>query len=995
MNNFIGKIIFFLKNVIRKNVILDFLSSRKTVLFFVFLFLFFGFSIKYVFALNINDIAGGVMQGFTWLMLSLAQLFIALTVFFLRFFITLASYNDFINTGVVKVGWYMVRDLANMFFIIALLVIAFATILGIEKYEWKKSMVKLVIMAILINFSNMIAQLIIDVAHVFTVTFLNAISATAGGNLISMLNLDKMMEMVQKSDLKWDNTIQLQVQMFGAGAAAFIFSVLAAVSIGAYCVIMLYRVVILWALIILSPLAYLFSTMPATEKYSEEWWKEFINYVTVAPLMVFFLWLAFATLGSGDILTEIQKSSGIIRLNQTEEIQSASLAQVTEWTNMANFLVAIVFLMVGIRKVKETGVEGVGAIDKAMDWGKKAIQYGTGYVAGRWMAGKAKDFAVEQGAQLAAPIRAIGTVIKAKMPGIGDLARNERAKKLEKGEFFGLQDKDDKGEFKHSLASRTIGEGLGWVATQFWQTSGRSKKKKEDWEKVIQNTKELVEENYSTSGTLAGQFKLKSYVELKQAESRGEAKKAEKEALMAEKLFGSSEEYRKSIETEVGSRENAEQAKIRLENKKIKIEEKMRSGSKKNKYGQTFAEVLKGKQYAQAEQDEIKREKQKRDLLLQADYFNDPTRGNNVARANLLRQKANTLLFTDVKQVLDAGGSNSNERANAQAALSTNIAELHNRRNISKDPLEIENIDKQIKYLYKQMLAMVSISNGGSAYESETAQITKLKGLGPSDSRGAHEEMLEDMTFENTWQRFYAEMTGKWTTATGKELHTLLNEWINTLGDTPEEQQDILRQLALSLREQKSQFNTHIPIFKEETDRKTGRTIYHIPSAEDLDPKKVAQAQYEGILSWYKSNDIEPSKSNTAAANRDRKGEIKEVTHSQALLNAEMISGKSNQSISSLKNGAWGDLEALKDLKNDPEKNKEEYQKEYNLKKKSIIIQLRAFAHKSKDEAAFKAVVSKIQEAVKFFGVEEKQLKDIFRDRSKYDFDYLKNNPDN
>ena len=96
-----------------------------------------------------------LVEGASWMILGIAQICIALTVFFLRFFITLASYNNYIDTAVVQLGWVMVRDVANMFFVVVLLIIAFATILGLEQYEWKKGLAKLIIMALFINFSNL------------------------------------------------------------------------------------------------------------------------------------------------------------------------------------------------------------------------------------------------------------------------------------------------------------------------------------------------------------------------------------------------------------------------------------------------------------------------------------------------------------------------------------------------------------------------------------------------------------------------------------------------------------------------------------------------------------------------------------------------------------------------------------------------------------------------------------------------------------------------
>jgi hypothetical protein len=46
--------------------------------------------------------------------------------------------EEFTNAGVVQLGWKITRDLANMFFVLILLVIAFATILRVETYGMKQ-----------------------------------------------------------------------------------------------------------------------------------------------------------------------------------------------------------------------------------------------------------------------------------------------------------------------------------------------------------------------------------------------------------------------------------------------------------------------------------------------------------------------------------------------------------------------------------------------------------------------------------------------------------------------------------------------------------------------------------------------------------------------------------------------------------------------------------------------------------------------------------------
>ena len=104
---------------------------------------------------SFTTVGNGLIWAFSQLFLAVARLMMSLTVFFLQLFIQLAAYNNFIDAPPVVIGWLMVRDVANMFFVVALLVIAFGTILGLEQYEWKKTLLKLILAAIFINFSKL------------------------------------------------------------------------------------------------------------------------------------------------------------------------------------------------------------------------------------------------------------------------------------------------------------------------------------------------------------------------------------------------------------------------------------------------------------------------------------------------------------------------------------------------------------------------------------------------------------------------------------------------------------------------------------------------------------------------------------------------------------------------------------------------------------------------------------------------------------------------
>jgi len=502
------------------------LSQYHYRAFFVFLVIaFFVGTTKVVSAQSFES---SLLGFFSSIVLAVSQLAIGLSIFFLRFFVTLASYNNYIDVSVVKLGWVMVRDVANMFFVVALLVIAFATILGIEKYEWKKSLVKIVLMAILINFSNLIAQIIIDAAHVFTITFLNAVSASAGGNLINMFNLEKINSLVQGADLGTDIT-GAGIEVIAASLISLAFAIATAVSLGSYAIVMTVRVVVLWALIILSPLAYLFSAMPKGEKYASRWWEEFTKHVIVAPVMVFFLWLAFATLGTGQIMSEIQTGNSI-RLQQGTDPISISISEVSTWENMANYIIGFIFLYIGLKMTQETGATGSHLVGSAINYGKQAFTIGSGYAFGRWMTGKGKDngkllggkalkgvgkyaynktglssFIGERKATFAnmKKERIMNAVTKTK--GLEDSAREER-EKGNKGKAFLL-----------SLRSK------------WHQPVQRAAKQAEDWNKAAEAFKETWEESQSTSDTEAGQVKQRAYTERDKVKAKAAEKVRQKQ----------------------------------------------------------------------------------------------------------------------------------------------------------------------------------------------------------------------------------------------------------------------------------------------------------------------------------------------------------------------------------------------------------------------------------------------------------------------------------
>ena len=100
------------------------------------------------------DFEGAVVGVLGWIFSIFIYILGNLLVKFIDLLVWVAQYNDFVNAEAVKVGWTVVRDVANMFFIVGLLVISFGTVFRIQEYRYNNLLSRLIIMAVLINFSK-------------------------------------------------------------------------------------------------------------------------------------------------------------------------------------------------------------------------------------------------------------------------------------------------------------------------------------------------------------------------------------------------------------------------------------------------------------------------------------------------------------------------------------------------------------------------------------------------------------------------------------------------------------------------------------------------------------------------------------------------------------------------------------------------------------------------------------------------------------------------
>lgn len=327
--------------------------------------------------------AGGPVEDtLNWATLLLADLALSIAVVLsklvavvIEVLLPIMLYNNFSTSPVVKAGWAIVRDTVNMFFVIVLIAIAFGTIFGNEKFKWQQQIPKLMIFAIVINFSKTLAGLMIDFGQVVMLTFANAIREIAAGNFVQMLGMGDIYALSNNSSIfqsaaKDSNATGVQAFDWFASSVAALIMMFAVLSTMIMLLgILVYRVVMLWVLIVVSPLAWFIGGTGQLTKSGAygEWWKKFICLVAVGPVLTFFLWLTLVVAGAGNVAGD----AGFVAENSATIGQTVGgfVTKFFELNRLISFVISIAMLYAGFEAAQSV-CSGAGlAVGKMMEGG--------------------------------------------------------------------------------------------------------------------------------------------------------------------------------------------------------------------------------------------------------------------------------------------------------------------------------------------------------------------------------------------------------------------------------------------------------------------------------------------------------------------------------------------------------------------------------------------------------------------------------------------------
>lgn len=282
---------------------------------------------------------------------------------------------------VVTEGFKIALAFANLGFVLGIIIIAISTILRIESYGMKKLLIKLVAMAILINFSLVIASAALSFSNNLTGFFLEKTNPATSDqgfygfatNMISAFGPQKLYNVssgVTDSLAKGFSEVVIgALNMYFVG----FFSALLAFLFLAMAALMGVRFVYITMLLVVMPFAWMMWVFPSTQHLFKQWSDKFVKWVMFQPIMFFFVYLSLlVTKNVGDFKLVDQASPILTGLSNSG--MSIFVAQASTFANM---LVVIALALGGLFVANKMGIEFASNF---YNGGKKMTQN-----MGKWM----------------------------------------------------------------------------------------------------------------------------------------------------------------------------------------------------------------------------------------------------------------------------------------------------------------------------------------------------------------------------------------------------------------------------------------------------------------------------------------------------------------------------------------------------------------------------------------------------------------------------------
>lgn len=326
--------------------------------------------------------------------------------------------DNYSNISAINVTWGVVRDVANMSFIFILLYAAIRTILGMEGGA-QKIVVKVVVVAVLINFSLFFTKVVIDTSNVLALFFYDSIAPSSLNAAFDVSSFESVLKQrgLSNAFMQFMNVTSLYQTVGGEsidsgsiitiGVLGSVMLLIAAFIFAAVAIMFIIRYVVLIFVLILSPIAFLGFALPGAEGLQKKWLDALIGQAFFAPVYFFMTWITLK------ILAGIMKANVFLppgeKMAQLDQAALGSLSTVTQTQTIdtgvfgmiINFIVVITFLIASL-VISKKWADGAGqGMNKATSWamGKAGgASFGLAARTGRFAVGGVAEMAKDTSA---------------------------------------------------------------------------------------------------------------------------------------------------------------------------------------------------------------------------------------------------------------------------------------------------------------------------------------------------------------------------------------------------------------------------------------------------------------------------------------------------------------------------------------------------------------------------------------------------------------------
>ncbi|HYF29346.1 MAG TPA: hypothetical protein VEA36_03220 [Candidatus Paceibacterota bacterium] len=268
------------------------------------------------------------------------------------------------------IAWGILRDIGNILLLFAFIFMGLATILNthaLDEYSARKALPRLIIFAVLLNFSLFAAQIVIDVSNSFAAVFTaqaglsgcttanDTVDVRTGltpreacanngiaGQVIQMAGISSIFSVQGAKDFALNSDRAAPVYI-----GLIIFVTITAVVLLAGAIMLVIRAVMLCLLMVLSPIGFAGMAVPPLQEFANRWWKLLLSNAFFAPIYLLM------------VLISLKIVEGLAGTNSN---RSFAVALVEGSTNAPQifviFAVVIGFMVMALVVAKNMGAMG-------------------------------------------------------------------------------------------------------------------------------------------------------------------------------------------------------------------------------------------------------------------------------------------------------------------------------------------------------------------------------------------------------------------------------------------------------------------------------------------------------------------------------------------------------------------------------------------------------------------------------------------------------------